>query len=183
MTSEPMLFDAVTLRHFGAAEALDVCRQLTDDRDLPRWTDGVSNEIAEGVRLGLDECVSVQECAWLGPPVEPDVLDLRSIARLQRALSAGPSSDGNAGEAESIYFAERLGGVFATDDGVAFDFARRRLGRDHVVDTVDLLRQAVNDGIMTAYEAADYAACVTDSGRHLRRGRDPYPGWTYFEVD
>jgi hypothetical protein len=183
MTSEPMLFDAVTLRHFGVAEALDVCRQLTQDRDPPCWSDAVSNEIAEGVRLGFDECVSVQECAWLGPPIEPDVLDLGSIARLQRALSVGSGSDGNAGEAESIYFAERLGGVFATDDGVAFDFACRRLGRDHVVDTVDLLRRAVSDGVINSREAADCAARVTDSGRHLRRGRNPYPGWTYFEMN
>ncbi len=183
MNPEPLLFDAVTLRHFGIAEALDTCRQLTDYRDFPRWTDAVSGEIAEGVRLGFDECISVQECAWLGAPVEPDVLDLGSIARLQRALSAGAASDGNAGEAESIYFAERLGGVFATDDGVAFDFACRRLGRDHVVDTVDLLRQAVSEGIITSHEAADYAARVTDSGRHLRRGRNPHPGWTYFEMN
>lgn len=181
MTSEPMLFDTVTLRHFGAAEALDVCRDLTTRRPLPRWTDAVSAEIADGVRLRLDECLSVQECAWLGAPIEPDVLDLGAIARLQRALSVGAGSQGHAGEAESIYFAERLGGVFATDDGVAFDFACRRLGRDHVVDTIDLLKLAVDTAILSSREAADCARRITDAGRHLRRGRDPYPGWTYFE--
>lgn len=182
MNSEPLLFDAVTLRHFGVAEALDVCRQLTEDRDFPRWTDAVSWEIADGVRLGFDECVSVQECAWLGSPIEPKVLDLDSIARLQRALSAGAASEGNVGEAESVYFAERLGGVFATDDGIAYDFACRRLGYDHVVDTVELLCQAVSKSIITSREAAEFARRVTDSGRHLRRGRNPYPGWTYFEM-
>ena len=109
-TSEPMLFDAVTLRHFAAAEALDVCRQLVEDRDPPRWTDAVSAEIAAGLRLGIDECVSVKECAWMGAPVEPEILDLESIVRLQRALSESSGAEGNAGEAESIYFAERLAG-------------------------------------------------------------------------
>jgi hypothetical protein len=183
MKSEPMLFDAVTLRHFGAAGALDVCRELTSARDFPRWTEAVSNEIADCVRINLDECISVQECPWLGPPIEPDVHDLGSVARLQRALSDGAASDGNGAEAESIYFTERLGGVFATDDGLAYDFACRRLGQDHVVDTVDLLRQAVAAGVITSHEAADYAGRITDSGRHLRRGRDPHPGWTYFETN
>jgi hypothetical protein len=182
-TAEPMLFDAVTLRHFAAAEALDVCRRLVEDRDPPRWTDAVSAEIAAGLSLGIDECVSVQECAWLGAPIEPEVLDLASIVRLQRALSESSAAQGNAGEAESIYFAERLGALFATDDGLAFDLACRRLGCDHVVDTVDLLKQAVAESIITSQEAADYAARVTDSGRHLRRGRDRYPGSTFFEMN
>jgi len=178
-----MLFDAVTLRHFGASEALDVCRELTSPREHPRWTDAVSREIAAGGRLNLDECLAVQECAWLGIPIEPDVLDLGSILRLQRALSDSTTARGNAGEAESIYFAERLGGIFATDDGVAFDFACRRLGRDHVVDTVDVLLQAVRGGIVSPHEAADFAGRISDSGRHLRRGRPSHPGWTYFEVN
>lgn len=182
MNSKPMIFDAVTLRHFGAAEALEVCRQLAEPRNFPRWTDAVSSEIARGVRLGREECISVQECAWLGAPQEPDIVDLTAITLLQRALSTGAAAEGNAGEAESIYFVEHFGGIFATDDNAAFDFACRRLGRDHVVDTVDLLRQAVSEGVITSHEAADYAERVTHSGRHLRRGRNPHPGWTYFEM-
>jgi hypothetical protein len=182
MSTEPVLFDGVTLRHFGVAEALELCREFCDHRESPRWTDAVSREISEGVRLGLDECLSVQECAWLGAPVEPDVLDLGSIVRLQRALSGTVGVAGNAGEAESIYFAERLGGIFATDDGVAYDFACRRLGRDHVFDTIDILSDAVRGGIVTPHEAAELAGRVSDSGRHLRRGRPRYPGSTYFEL-
>ena len=152
-----------------------------ESRNLPRWTDAVSAEIGQGVRLGLDDCLSVQECAWLGAPIEPDVSDLGSILDLRRALSEGSASAGNAGEAESIYFAQRLGGAFATDDALAFDFACRRLGRDHVMDTIDLLHHAVRERIITAHEAADCACRITDVGRHLRRGRDPSPGWTFFE--
>lgn len=183
MSTEPWMFDTVTLRHFGAAEGLELCRELCDHREPPRWTHAVSVEIAEGVRLGMDECLSVQECAWLGAPIEPDVLDLGSIVRLQRALSDTTGPAGNAGEAESIYFAERLGGVFATDDGVAFDFACRRLGRDHVLDTIDILNEAVRGGIASPTEAAELAGRVTDSGRHLRRGRPPYPASTFFEFN
>jgi hypothetical protein len=180
--AKPLFFDAVTLRNFAAADALNVCRRFADSYDHPRWTEEVCEEIARGVRLGHDECIAVQECAWLGAPIQPDVLDLDRIFRLTRALGdTKASSTKNRGEAESIHFSESLGGLFVTDDGVAFDFACRRLGRDRVLDTVDVLRAAVNQQIVSSHDAVDITDLLRASGRYLRRGHNPQPGHTYFE--
>jgi hypothetical protein len=73
------------------------------------------------------------------------------------------------GEAESIYFAAKLGGYFATDDNAAYDFAERYLGSGRVIDTVHILRDAVSLGEMTSSVAAGHATRIRESGRHLRR--------------
>jgi hypothetical protein len=184
LVTTPALWDSVTLRHFAVAERLELARAIHEHRDPPRWSDAVSGEIAQGARFGLDDCVSVQECAWLGVPVEPEVLDLDPIWRFQVALSGTMrATSEHAGEAESIYFAERLGGAVVTDDKVAFDFARRRLGRARVYDTIDVLRDGVQRNLVSPNDAAEIAARISDSGRYLRSGRPPHPGATYFLMD
>jgi hypothetical protein len=181
MPSEPALLDSVTLCHFAAAESLDLCRDLHDHRDLPRWTEAVSSEIAYGVRLGHDDCLSVQECAWLGMPYGPEVADLVRVRSLQIALGGSTRvTTENAGEAESIFFAEQYCGIFVTDDNIAFDFARRRLGDQRVLDSIGMLSDAVRRSLVSPDEAAEVAARITDSGRHLRREHPRHPGSTYF---
>ena len=86
---------------------------------------------------------------------------------------------GDRGEAEGIYFAEKLGGQFATDDNNAYDFARRRasLGPGRVIDSVQILQTAVANGDISATEARSIAVAFEEAGRSLRpdhRGaRDP----------
>lgn len=75
----------------------------------------------------------------------------------------------HAGEAEGIYFAEKLGGRFVTDDNGAYDFARRRLGPGRVFDTVDVLREAVTNGDMDSGEALNLVNAIRNSGRSIRR--------------
>lgn len=141
----------------------------------------MSSEIADGVRLGQDECLSVQECAWLGAPHAPEVADLVRVRSLQIALGGSHSvTTENAGEAESIFFAEQFDGIFVTDDNIAYDFARRRLGDQRVVDSIGMLAEAVRRSLVSPDEAADIAARITDSGRHLRREHPRHPGSTYF---
>lgn len=178
MRSDPVLFDTVTLRNLAVAESIDVCRAVHEARDPPRWTESVHREIVAGARAGADECVTVWEAAWLGAPLEPEVVDLASIRRLQIALGGASK---HAGEAESIYFAERLGGMFATDDAIAYDFARNKLGTGRVLDTIDVLRSAVELGYLSPKDAAQRACSVAEAGRHLRTGRNRHPGSTYFE--
>jgi predicted nucleic acid-binding protein len=181
MPTEPALFDSVTLRHFAVAEVLDLCRDLHDHRDQPRWTEAVSSEIADGVRLGQDDCLSVQECAWLGVPRAPEITDLVRIRGLQVALSDSTKiTTENAGEAESIFFAEQFDGVFVTDDNFAYDFARRRRGNQRVLDSIGMLSDAVRRSLVSPDEASEIAARITDSGRHLRREHPRHPGSTYF---
>lgn len=182
MALPPLLYDAVTLRHFAVAEELELCRILHDDRPPPRWTQAVADEIDRGAAVGGDGCMAVQAFTWLGAPfTDFDLQDVAEIQRLRIGLSGGPSDRArHAGEAESLHVAEKLGGSIATDDGPAYDFAVRRLGPDRVRDTVDILREAVRRGERTRDEAAAIAALITDSGRHLRRPHPRYPDPEYF---
>lgn len=182
MVPAPLLYDAVTLRHFAVAGELELCRTLHDHLPLPRWAQAVAGDIDRGAAAGEDGCLAVQGFTWLGVPfADFDLEDVLKIQRLRIGLSGGPSDPSqHAGEAESLHIAEKLDGSIATDDGPAYDFAVRRLGPDRVRDTVDILREAVRCGERTPDEAAAIAALITDSGRHLRRPHSRYPAPDYF---
>jgi hypothetical protein len=86
----------------------------------------------------------------------------------------------HAGEAEGIYFAEKLGGRFVTDDNGAYDFATRRLGPGRALDTVDVLREAVMDGEIDDGDAASIVNLIRDSGRFIRRAHPSTLPRSYF---
>lgn len=177
----PILFDGVTLRNLAVAEQLDLCPSLHADRPLPRWTSAVAREIAEGASFGNDDCITVQEFAWLGAPIEAELDNLAPIFRLSVALRSGKKDVHHLGEAESIFWADKLGGLFVTDDNAAYDFAARRLGGGRVIDTVHILREAVAAALLSPEDASAACALITENDRHLRRGHPPYPAPTYFQ--
>lgn len=168
----PRILDGVTLRHFGAIESL----ALIDARVVrcygPRWTEAVRSEILAG--MDQPECANVLAAAFLGTPIEIAVGDMAEVFRLRSRLS-NPRDDTqlgplrNLGEAESIFVADQLHGSFVTDDGPAHDFAVKCLGPNRVLDTVDLLREAVAKGELEPSEAQQAADAIRNSGRHLRR--------------
>jgi predicted nucleic acid-binding protein len=107
---------------------------------------------------------------WLDAAVTPSASDQPGIVRIWVALNGGLRPPVlHAGEAQSIYFAEQLGGMFATDDNVAYAFAERRLGIGRVVDTVEILRAGVREGHIVPAEALRAARMIRGSGRYLRR--------------
>jgi len=168
----PALHDAVTLQHFAVAGRLDVLDNCHGHLPMPRWTDTVHDEVEAGHHRGYAHCGPVLQCGWLGTPVQPSASDLRKITRIHIGLNEGrPESDSHLGEAESIYFAEKTGGLFVTDDNGAYDFAQRRpgLGPARVRDTVYVLRDAVANGYITRGDAAACAATIRAAGRHLLR--------------
>jgi len=115
--------------------------------------------------------------SWLGPPIGPATTDLAEIYALQVALGNGlEPPTGNAGEAESIYFAESLGAIFATDDNAAYLLAasRRTLGLGRVVDSVGILLATVQAELMTPDDAAQVCSDIRRAGRRLRRTH-PFP--------
>ena len=81
-----------------------------------------------------------------------------------------PDIKQNRGEAESIHFAEKYDGQFATDDNTAYKFARRRtsLSLGRVIDSIDILRTAVASGEITAVEANSVADNIEAEGRFFR---------------
>lgn len=178
----PILYDTVTLRHFAVAEELPLLQLLHDELPGPRWTQAVDHEIRRGAALGLDDCSAVEAFVWLGLSYEAsDLTDLIGIQHLRAALSQPGDLTGNLGEAETLWVAEKLGAAMVTDDAAAHEFAVRRLGPKRVLDTVDLLRAAVERGFRTAQEASEIAARISDADRHLRYVHPAYPERSYFE--
>lgn len=166
----PCLYDAVILRHFGTIGRLDIIAARCSYLDPPHWTQAVADEIREAADLGQPGCRAILAANWLSEPVAPEQEDLKSIVMMQIRLNEGrrpPTA--HAGEAEGIYFAEKLEGRFVTDDNNAYDFAQNRLGAGWVYDTVDLLREAVSYGDMDDGEALNIVNAIRNSGRSIRR--------------
>jgi predicted nucleic acid-binding protein len=175
----PVLYDAVTLRHFATVSRLDLLFACHSEREEPRWTATVKKEVSRAADLGRSECRSILEMSWLGEPVTPAVEDLRAIARLRVALgNAGFEAEDEAsdfqhlGEAESIQVALRFDFCFVTDDNDAYSLAKGRLDSSRVFDTVDLLRLAVANGDLKVSGAIDVANRIRVSGRYLRHTYD-----------
>jgi hypothetical protein len=167
----PRIVDAVTLRHFGVIERMSVLEHRVDGYPRPRWTETVRSEVLAGI--DQPECLAVLAAGFLGQPYEVPPEDLPAIMRLRIALRAatGDQDDDptrDLGEAESIHIVEKLNGAFVTDDAIAYDFARRRIGSNRVFDTVDLLREAVAYKELSSSEAQHIADAIRNSGRFLR---------------
>jgi hypothetical protein len=125
----------------------------------------------------------VLQAGIIGNPHEVEMQDLKEVFRIRGALSLNETESlEHLGEAESIFLADRLNGAFITDDTAAFAFAETNLGDNRVLDTVDLLREGVAEGDMTAHDAKLKADAIRNCGRHLRSGHP----WTltpdYFEI-
>lgn len=166
----PLLYDAVTLRHFAACGRLYICEELHASLPMPRWSEEVFNEIRRASFNGAAECSPILAATWLGSPVIPNPAELRAIYHIQVELDFGRQPPlAHAGEAQSIYFAQKYGGVFATDDNTAYDFAERRFGYARVVDTVQILREAVVAGHLSRRGAAEFIKTLRADDRHIRR--------------
>lgn len=168
--AEPVLYDAVTLRHLACAGKLDVLPDVHGARDEPRWTQVVYTEIQNGANTidGHDQCAAVLKFDWLGEPVEPGNLKLTLQLRIGMTAPGGPPSK-NLGEAQSMALAIELGGSFATDDSGAYDFAANhpRLGRAHVLDACEIFQLAEANGSMTHREVVDAHRAIAAAGRTM----------------
>lgn len=178
----PVLHDAVTLLHFAASGHLGLLEERHAAVPEPLWAEAVRSEIANGAAHGHPGCEELLRAQWLGEPVAPAASDRAGILRLLVALNDGTGAPAaHAGEAESIYFAEKLDTLFVTDDNGAYDFARWRLGDGRVKDTVDLLRDAVAMGELTPAGALAIADGIRSCDRHLRRVHPPQLSAAYFD--
>jgi hypothetical protein len=169
-----LFLDTVTLRNFAACDALDTLETLCNPFDPPYWAEAVQAElISRQVRLvGLErqKCRYILAQTWLGAPIDPPIDEQMQIFAIRTALSAGVDEHRleHLGEAQTIWVAEQHGGLIATDDGPAFAYAAQRLGPDQVIDTVDLLRIGVSQGLIAADQAADAVVRMRSAGRILR---------------
>jgi len=175
--ARPVLHDAVTLNHFGAADRLDVLQGRHAHLAEPRWAKEVRQEVENGVNTRNPHCQRVLNQVWLGEAHEILPKDQKAFFRIWIGLNEGRQPpEAHRGEAESIFFAELHDGKFLTDDNGAYDFACKRplLGIARVIDSIDVLRDAVEFDEITAVEASEIATSMENSDRSLRplhRGR------------
>jgi hypothetical protein len=167
-----VLYDAVTLEHFAAANQLPLLQELHGDRGHPKWVDSVREEVLAGARR-LDSqrhCQPVLDSNWLGQPKQK--IDLILTMRLRALLADGDGSDEtkHLGEAQSIAFAITVQGSFVTDDGPAYDFARkhRDLGAGRVSDACELLWIAHGLNLIDLGAIESFHTKVFDAGRTMR---------------
>lgn len=176
-----MLIDATTLRNFSCCDLLPLLETVGALMPGPHWTDAVRGEIELGRDLGRPECPAILIQTWLDEPVVPDADQQKGVMSLWIALNRGKKPPKrHAGEAQSIFFAEQFQGSFATDDNGAHAFAERRLGAGRVHDTVDILKIAVGDGLISPEEAVGAVKTIRAAGRHLRRIHPPTITAAYF---
>ena len=71
------LYDAVTLRHFGAIARLDVLEARCRYLDPPHWTQAVYDEINDAVNS--PGCREILNAGWLSSPLVPQSEDQRKI--------------------------------------------------------------------------------------------------------
>ena len=186
MPRGPVLHDTVTLRHFASVLRLNILRSLHGHRDLPRWTQTVQAETQAGVDAGEGYCQDILDASWLDMPYAPEESELARVFTLQAAINGSPhpaNSNKNLGEAESIFFAEKYRGQFATDDAGAYDFAYRQLslGPGKVIDTIDILRLAVASEIITAAEAKQLSYDMEAADRKFRPEHRQFRDDSYFQ--
>jgi hypothetical protein len=177
MNRPPVLLDAGLLSTFAAAEALDVLESRVQSSSHPLWTYEVRSELLRGATWST-HCVAVLQASWLGEPHEAQSDDLKHILRYRTAL--GGDHPSNLGEASSVYWAEQLNGRFATDDNAAYDWAKRKLGVGRVIDTVDILREAVAMDEISAERASIICQLAFDQDRSLRRIHPAHPAKAHF---
>ncbi len=171
MDDRPVLHDAVTLRHFSAANCLDVLEGVHGSLPEPRVAPAVLDEISDAADEGEAHCTQILAESWLGDPPELTRDERKLVNNLRIALSDGRRPpQGHRGEAQSIVLAEKHDGMLATDDNAAYQFATRRpgLGPSRVIDTVEILRSAVEQDIITAQDAVDIADDMAAADRWLR---------------
>ena len=181
----PVLYDTVTLRHFAAISRMDILKACHAHRPEPRWTTRVRKEIVTAADQGVRHCITILQETWLGRPINPTRTETREIISMQSMLMLPedhPYPHAHLGEAQSIYFAAKHQGQFATDDNAAYEFARRPflLGTENVIDSIDILREVVALGKITAQEADLIANDIEAAGRHLRRMHRRERGPDYF---
>jgi len=178
-TAEPRLVDAVTLRHFGAVHRMDVLEARLQGYSHPRWTEAIQDEILR--YIDEDDCATVLASGFLGTPYHIPDEAFAEVFRLQIALGGGTDALQNLGEAEAYWVADHKNGTLITDDYAAFDLAVKNLGSNRVMDTIDILREAVRAEDLDPSEAQHIADAIRNSGRHLRAGHPPTLTADYFD--
>lgn len=160
-------FDTCTLQNFAVVSRLDLLEKLFTGRAA--WTDGTALEVRRAVRHS-PSMAALLHCRWLGTPVAVGDAPpaAQQVDRLRRAIGGAASRPTeHLGEAQTIHrlLEQQADGVFVTDDRQAADFAVRN-GLT-TMDTVDILRDAFDAGLVGCPEAYELLVAMASAGRGI----------------
>jgi hypothetical protein len=180
----PVLHDAVSLKHFAIVNRLDVLEARHGDLDEPRWCDEVREEVELGLGLAVENA-RILAATWLGRPHVLDAKDQAAAYKYHVSLNEGrePPTK-HKGEAYSIFVGQKIGACFFTDDETAYDWAeaKTRFGLASVKDTIDVLRDAVAMGELDKHEACTLILEMQEAGRDFRHEHDGKITPDYFDL-
>lgn len=170
MTRHCWFPDNTVLCNFAAVDRLSLLEKVLDGRG--RWTQAVAAEAQQSTRY-WPRLRQVSEDGWLGDPIEiDDPAETVLVDRIRRVVFGGSPSRPlqHLGEAETLVIIEHrrelADSVWITDDGEAGRYARRT--GISVKNTVDLMREAVVDGLTPASEGHRLLLAMGEAGRHVR---------------
>lgn len=170
MTRRHWFPDNTVLCNFAAVDRLSLLEKVLDGRGC--WTEAVAAEAEQSTRH-LPKLRQVTDDGWLGTPIEiDDPAETALVDRLRRVVFAGSPSRPlqHLGEAQTLVVieqrAEFTNSVWITDDGEAGRYARRK--GICVKDTVDIMREAVVDNLISTRKGHGLLVSMVAADRHLR---------------
>ncbi|GAA2353947.1 hypothetical protein Cme02nite_46610 [Catellatospora methionotrophica] len=161
--------DNTVLCSYAAVRRVDVLEKTLASRG--RWTEAVAYEAGRSAQVvpGLDEIV---RGGWLGDPIEIDhIHEIRAVDVIRRTVFGGQATEPrkHLGEAQTLYVlqnrAEFRSSIWVTDDREAHAYAKRQ--GVMTKDTVDVMRHAVADAVVTAEEGLRLLHAMAAADRSL----------------
>lgn len=161
--------DNTVLCNFAAVRRLDLLEGWLRGRG--RWTEAVAFEASRSENW-LPDLALLRSAGWLGAPIEiAGAQEQELIERIRRVVFGGAPSQPmkHLGEAQTCFLlaerAEFSDAWWLSDDADAYDYAMRR--HIHALRTIDIVRQIISDGDLTAALGFELLRAMDAAGRGL----------------
>ena len=162
--------DNTVLCNFAAVSSLHLLEEILRGRG--RWVEAIAWEAQRSVREYPD-LAAIARDGWLDAPITiVNLAEIEQIERIRRAAFGGSAQEPlkHLGEAQTccvILHRESFAGSFwITDDRDALEYAQARGITTR--DTMDLISEAIADGVCTHDEGFKLLHLMRYVGRHLR---------------
>lgn len=164
--------DNTVLINFACINQLALLGGWLDGRG--RWTEAVAYEASRSASY-WPPMGELLDGGWLGEPVEPDTDSAKAIDRLRRNVFGGTRNEPlkHLGESQTCYLLlndlQWKDAWWITDDKDAYEFAQSKWITTR--RTIDVFKNLVAGGDLTAFAAFDLMQSIADNGRSLELPR------------
>lgn len=166
--------DNTVLINFACIDQLALLEGWLDGRG--RWTEAVAYEASRSASY-WPHMMGLLESRWLGAPIEPDAANTISIERLRRNVFGGTRSEPlkHLGESQTCYLLLNdpawKEAWWISDDKDAHEFAKSKWITTR--RTIDVFKNLVAGGDLTAPTAFDLMQSIAEQDRHLELPKAP----------